>query len=299
MKRQKISYFFQEGIRGLFSHGFMSFAAISVIVVCLLIMGSFSLFSYNLSHIIADIQNTNEILVYIDKTLSDAQAESVGTYINLNDNVQQAIFISRQEALDSFKSDMQLEGEDLLAGLDQDNPLRNRFRVLLRDASKISDTRRQLMQIAGVASVNDREDLVNKLSDLRQVVVSVCYILILALVSVSLFIISNTVKLATFVRREEIAIMRVVGATKGFVRIPFVIEGFFLGLLGAVVAYFLQSLVYNTATEKLIQAFTDIMPIQFIRFQEMWTPVFLVFLLTGIAVGVGGSVITIRKFLKT
>ena len=277
----------------------MSFAAISVIVACLLIMGSFSLFSYNISEIISDIQNTNELLVYIDKGLTDAQAESVGTYINLNDNVENAVFISRQEALDSFKDEMQLEGEDLLAGLDQDNPLRNRFRVLLRDASQLSDTRRQLLQIAGVASINDREDLVNKLSELRQVVISVCYVLILALLGVSLFIISNTVKLATFVRREEIAIMRVVGATKGFVRIPFVIEGFLLGLLGAVIAYFLQSVIYNTATAKLMQAFTDIMPIHFIRFQEMWVPIFFVFLLTGVAVGIGGSVITIRKFLKT
>ncbi len=299
MKRHEISYFFREGIRGIFLHGFSNFVAVGVIVACLLIMGSFTLVAFNIDRAIVGVQNSNEILIYVDETMSASEAEyKVGSRINQNDNVARSDFIDKDKALAEFGEKMDPAYRDLLAGMEKDNSLRHRYRVLLRDISQLSETIVQLEAIPGVAKVAVRQDIVESLGSVRRVVNSICLILILALLCVSLFIIAKTVKLATFDRREEIGIMRIVGATKGFVRLPFVIEGFLLGLIAAVIALFLQWSIYSFLSDRVSEGLSGITQIQTVPFSDMTLPVLLIFVLTGFLVGMGGSLITIRKFLK-
>lgn len=294
MKRYEVIYFFREGIRGVFLHGFMSFAAISVIAACLLIMGSFSLLAVNIDRVIEDLRNQNEILVFIDESLSLAEAKSIGTRISNMENIEKCTWISKEEAFEDYKESLG-DQSTALEGLEDNNFLRHRYAVLLSDVSQMESMMETLKKIPGVADVNAKVEISEFILSLRSVVSAVSVSLIVMLLGVSVFIISNTVKLATFDRREEIGIMRVVGATHSFIRWPFVIEGFLLGVIGAVLGFFLQWGVYSYM-DKAVQGVLPIFTMQ--PFSDLILLVLLLFVVFGFVVGVLGSVLTIRKFLR-
>lgn len=294
MKRYEVIYFFREGIRGVFLHGFMSFAAISVIAACLLIMGSFSLLAVNIDRVIEDLRNQNEILVFIDESLSLAEAKSIGTRISNMENIEKCTWISKEEAFEDYKESLG-DQSTALEGLEDNNFLRHRYAVLLSDVSQMENMMETLIKIPGVADVNAKVEISEFILSLRSVVSAVSVSLIVMLLGVSVFIISNTVKLATFDRREEIGIMRVVGATHSFIRWPFVIEGFLLGVIGAVLGFFLQWGVYSYM-DKAVQGVLPIFTMQ--PFSDLIFLVLLLFVVFGFVVGVLGSVLTIRKFLR-
>ena len=234
MRLNNLGYLIKEGFRGIFLHGFMSFAAVCVTVACLVIVGSFSALAYNLDLMVEDLNQTSEILVYIDSELSDAEAKSIGTKINLLDNVMQAKFVSREEALADFIADH--DGDSAFSGV-QASDLRHRYVVTLEDNTKMKQTDEQLKQLPGVAKTNAAYELAEGFSTIQDVLHLVTMAVIAVLLVVSLLIISNTVKISMYDRRDEIAIMKMVGATNGFIRMPFVVEGFTLGATGAALAF--------------------------------------------------------------
>ena len=294
MKFNNIGYLLKEGIRGIFLHGFMSFAAVCVTVACLIIVGSFSILAYNLDVMVQDLNQTSEILVYIDSDLSDAEARSIGTKINALSNVLQAKFISREEALESFVKDH--NGDSAFNGV-QASDLRHRYEVTLEDNSLMDQTDAQLQQIPGVAKTNAAYELAQGFTTIQQVLHIASVALIAVLLVISLLIISNTVKLAMYSRSEEIAIMKMVGATNSFIRLPFVVEGFILGMLGAVIAFFFEWGLYDFLQAKI--AVVDTLRLfQIVPFAEVIELVAISYALTGFAVGVVGSLLSIRKFLK-
>ena len=297
LKRYAANYFLAEGIRGIFLHGFMSFAAVGVIVACLLIMGSFSLLAVNIDEIIRDQETKNELRVYIDEILSDDEANRMSTKImrRAGENIADLEFISREKALEEYKNSLDEKYQSLMEGYEQSNILRHRYRVFLIDLSLFDDTVEKISDIPGVAEVKMDMDVTEGLISVRRVVETVSISLIIVLLIVSLFIISNTIKLATFDRREEIGIMRIVGATKAFIRWPFVVEGFLLGMTASITAFFLQGILYSWFTGSVLKKMSLI---ELISFKDMFWPVLLIFILTGFSVGVGGSLLTIRKFLK-
>lgn len=294
MKRIRLGYFFTEGVRGIFLHGFMSFAAIGVIVACLIIMGSFSLLAVNIDTMIRGIEQTNEITVFIDEKYSDAEAKSVSTALAI-DNVKNVVFVSREEALEAFKLKFNLEDQVLFEGYENTTIIRNRCQVTLLNPELIDETIENIKAIPGVARVNADLKIAQGMISVRNIVQTVSVALILVLLLVSIFIISNTIKLATFDRREEIGIMRIVGATKAFIRWPFVVEGILLGVVASFTAFFLQSFFYSWFTGMVLNR---IAVIELIPFSELILPVLSAFLATGFCVGVGGSLLTIRKFLQ-
>ena len=159
MRLNNFGYLIKEGFRGIFLHGFMSFAAVCVTVACLVIVGSFSALAYNLDLMVEELNQTSEILVYIDSELSDAEAKSIGTKINMLDNVLQSTFVSREEALQDFINDH--EGDSAFSGV-QATDLRHRFIVTLEDNTLMQQTDNHLKQIPGVAKTNaaDRKSVV-------------------------------------------------------------------------------------------------------------------------------------------
>lgn len=293
MKINNIGYLMKEGIRGIFLHGFMSFAAICVTVACLLIVGGFSCITYNLSIMIEDLNKTNEVLVYVDETYSDAKARSVGTLINQVDNVFQAVFVSREEALEDFIADY--GGSSAFTGVDA-NPLRHRFVVLLEDNSKIEETVAELEKVEGVVKISAAYELAEGFSTLQDVLHIASIAVIGVLLLVSLLIISNTVKLAMYDRRDEIAIMKVVGATNGFIRLPYVVEGFTLGMVGAGLAFGLLWLLYDMLLGRLA-AVDTLQLLNFVPFRQLLLPMTATFFTAGLFVGVVGSWTSIRKFM--
>ena len=218
MKKNNIGYLLREGFRGVFLHGFMSFAAICVTVACLIIMGSFCLILYNTSAMVKELEQENEMLVYIDESYSEAKAKSVGSQINLITNVRSATFVSRNQALDDFVET--LNDPDAFAGLDPDT-LRDRYVVTVEDNSLLKQTYDKLTQIEGVAEVVAHFEIAEGFQTVQNVLNIASLVIVTVLFVVSLFIISNTVKLAMYSRSEEIAIMKMVGATNAFIRLPF------------------------------------------------------------------------------
>ena len=293
MKINNLGYLMKEGLRGIFLHGFMSFAAVCVTVACLLIVGSFSILAYNLDVMVEDLNQTSEILVYIDADLSDAEARSVGTKINMLDNILQSTFVSREEALEDFVADH--EGDDAFTGV-QAEDLRHRYVVVLEENELMEQTDAQLQQIPGVAKTSAAYELAEGFSTLQDVLHIASFAVIAVLLVVSLLIISNTVKLAMYDRRDEIAIMKMVGATNGFIRLPFVVEGFTLGMMGAVLAFGLEWALYDALVARV--ALVDSLQLfKFVGFQELLIPMIVVFCAAGFFVGIVGSWTSIRKFM--
>ena len=295
MKFTNLGYLLKEGIKGIFTHGFMSFAAVCVTVACLLIVGSFSILVYNVNIMVEELNQTNEILAYVDETLSVADAKSVGTKINMVDNVLRSDFIPREQALEEFIADHQDE-EDSFSGLDSTD-LRHRFRIVLEDNRLIKETDKAIQNIPGVVKTRAEYELAQGFSTIQDVLQLVSMAIIAVLLVVSLLIISNTVKLAMYDRKEEIGIMKMVGATNGFIRLPFVVEGFTLGMLGAAMAFGLEWVMYDTMVTKISEV-DALQLFKFVAFDQLLIPMVITFAAAGMFVGIVGSWTSIRKFMN-
>lgn len=294
MRINNFWYLLKEGIRGIFLHSFMSFAAVCVTVACLLIVGTFSVVMYNLNLMVENMNQTNEILVYIDSDYSDAKALSVGTSINRIENVGNAVFVSREEALKKFVADH--DDDPAFSGVEPED-LRHRFVVTLEDNGKMLETKNMLENIEGVAKVQASYEMAQGFSTVQQIVRMATLVVTGVLLVVSLLIISNTVKLAMYDRKDEIFIMKMVGATNGFIRLPFVVEGFLLGIIAAVMAFFMEWWLYDSAVAQIVSMDT-LRLFSFCSFREMLMPMVYVFGAAGLFVGIVGSYTSIRKFMN-
>lgn len=293
-KSRNIGYLFKEGIRGIFLHGFMSFAAICVTVACLVIIGSFSSILYNLNLQVETLEKENEIVVLIDESYNEASAKSVGTEINSTiENILEAKYVSKTEAYEHF---LKQQGETEAFNGVSPETFRDRFTVKLVDNSKIEETVAKIMEIEGVAKVNYHSEIAIGFATIQRILNIASFGIILILLIVSLFIISNTIKLAMYDRRDEIAIMKMVGATDGFIRFPYIIEGFVIGLFSAIVAFFIQWGLYDLLQSQITRV-DSLNLFTMISFDQMFLPLAVIFGIAGLFVGVFGSLMSIRKFL--
>ena len=292
--KHNFTYFFSEGVGNMFSHGFMSFAAIGITVACLVVMGTFSLVAYNAEVQLETLESEYEILAFVDETCDDARTQQVGRALSKIANVKGVEFITKEQATESFEK--KYENDYMLQDLDAEI-FRDRYAVFVSDLNAVNQTAEAIRGVEGVAKVRVDEDIAGGFITLRNVAGIVCIALIAILLVVSVFIISNTIKLTTFDRRDEIAIMKMVGATDGFIRWPFVYEGFFLGLISAVVAFLLQWLLYASVAKSLTMSDT-MQLLKIVPFETIWQPVMVIFGAAGILIGIGGSLTAIRKFLR-
>lgn len=294
MKINNIGYLLKAGIREIFLHGFMSFAAVVVTVACLLIVGSFSILLYNVNILVERLNQTNEVIAYIDDSFSEAEAQQVQTKINLLDNVHKAEFMTREEALDRFVAEH--GGDPAFSGLEPED-LRHRVIITLEDNALIEQTVSQVESIQGVVKITAAYELAEGFSTLQSVLQVGSLAIIGVLLLVSLLIISNTVKLAMYDRKDEIAIMKMVGATNGFIRWPFVVEGFILGIVASALAFFLEWGLYNLL-ETQVAAVDSLNLISIVPFVEVVEIVAIGYAVVGFIVGVIGSLLSIRRFLQ-
>ena len=293
MSANQMGYHLKEGFRSIFSHGLMSFAATCMIVACLLIMGSFSLVAINIDNMLKDLEKDNEFLAYIDDSLSEEDAKNLQAQIQAVPNVSDITFVSRQQAMEDFQKD---KNEDLFRELPPE-VLRNRYQIHVVDIEQMKETVEAVKQVQGVAEVRAALEIAEGFVMLRNVASVLAIILVVMLVVISLFIIANTIRLTTFTRREEIAIMKMCGATDWFIRWPFVFEGVILGIFGALLAFFLQWSIYEIL-HTAIGNIANFSFIYLIPFKEISKYVMLFFLGSGFLIGASGSVLAIRKFLR-
>ena len=293
MGDRQIWYYIKEGIRSIFTHGLMSFAAVCMTVACLLIMGSFSLIAVNAGNILQDLEDENEFLAYVDESLSQNEARALQDEIEAIPNVSSVTFVTKEQALQDFIA--QQETAELFENTSAET-LRDRYRIHVENIEQLQETADQVKQVNGIADVEASLEIADGFVMVRNVATAIAVILIVMLVVISVFIIANTIKLSTFTRREEIAIM-MCGATNWFVRAPFLVEGVILGLAGGIIAFFCQWGIYGLITRAMMESgiFSIITTVPFGNISHV---VLLVFLLVGFAIGGGGSVMAIRKFLK-
>ncbi|MDE7243210.1 MAG: permease-like cell division protein FtsX [Oscillospiraceae bacterium] len=296
MSKHNLFYFAREGAFNMFSHGFMSFAAIGITVACLLIMGTFTLVAVNANAMLAELEAQNQMLAFVDKDLSETEARALEKELTKIDNVARATFISNEEAAAAFRS--RYEDDDLFQGLPDDN-FRHRYAIDLEDIGYMSQTKKALEAVPGIGegNVTAYEDEAAGFITIRNVAGIVCIVLIAVLFVVSVFIMANTIKLTTFDRRDEIAIMKMVGATNSFIRWPFVYEGFLMGLFSSVIGFFLQWGLYE-AVARAVASNDTINLISVVPFEQMWVYVAAIFAVSGMLIGVGGSLSAIRRFLQ-
>ena len=295
MKRRcNIGYFFREGLSNMFNHGFMSFASVGVTVACLLIMGTFSLVAYDLNENLKDLQQENAVVAFVDETLDDAQAKALQKKLERMESVADCTFVSREEARDNYVA--QYDEDDLYSDLEADI-FRHRYVIHIADLEMMGQVKAQLEQVEGIVKVRADEAISSGFITVRNIAGVISMALVAVLLIVSVFIMSNTIKLTTFDRRDEIAVMKMVGATNGFIRWPFVYEGLLLGTLGAAIAFGLQWLLYN-AMVRGVESSDTMQLLRLVPFTDIWEPVAVAFMAVGLMVGVGGSLMAIRKFLR-
>jgi len=294
-RRFDAGYYISEGFHSIFTHGFMSFAAVCMIVACLLIMGSFTLLAVNLDNTLGDLENENEMLVYIESSLSEEEARALQPTLSQVENVAQLTFVTREAALKDFKA----KHENNAALMDDlpDDTLRDRYRVHVVDIERMAQTKEALEQVEGVGYVRAAIEIADGFVLVRNIATGVAMVLIGILLVISLFIIANTIKLATFYRREEIAIMKMCGATDGFIEWPFVVEGMILGLSGALIAFLAQWGLYQMVAKLAIQG-NGLSMVNMLSYSSMAATILAVFCAVGAVIGVGGSLLAIRKFLQ-
>ncbi len=289
----RLGYLFSEGFRGIFKHGFMSFASVTIIMACLIIMGSVSLLSVNVDELIGDLEDQNEVVAFVDEDLDDVSAAALMMQVTMTDNISSAQFVSRDAAMDKFMGNYDAS---LMEGIDS-SVFRHRYVIQLSDIARMAQTKAALESIPGIAKVNAHLDYAESFITIRNIISLVSFVLIAMLAFVSFFIMSNTIKLATFNRREEIGIMKMVGASNSFIRLPFVIEGLILGILGSLLAFFAEWGIYNGMCEKLMSTFS-VSFLKIVPFSSVRDLVFVLFMAVGVLVGAFGGVNAIRNYLK-
>lgn len=292
MKPSSFRYLTREGFRNIWQNRFMAIASIGVLVSCLLLTGGAYLVYANVNHIFEWAQGQNEVVAFAKETCTAAQTADIQKQIEATDNVKSVQFISKEDLLEKYKSDLPEATYKDMQG--ENNPCLDTFVITFKDMSKFSATLKQIQNISNLDSVNYDADIAVKLTRIRNVILSVGGGVIILLLLVSLFIIANTIKLTVYNRRLEISIMKSVGATNSFIRIPFIIEGVVLGLFAGGLAYGIIYLIYS----QLSKLFTLSVLSGLISFTSVWPTVLGGFMAIGILTGIAGSALSMSRYLK-
>nr|WP_319489407.1 permease-like cell division protein FtsX [uncultured Caproiciproducens sp.] len=295
MRIKGLGYLIKEGIKNIWNNRTMSFASVGVLISCLLLTGAAVLFSYNIDSAMKTIEGNNSVKIYMTQNLPTLSAIKVGEEIKKLDNIEDCEFVPKDDAIQQYMKILGDKDGTMLQGMTgKENPLPDAFKVSFKDLSKYKDTAAQIKKITGVASINDYSDIAAKLTSLDRMITMVGFWIILLLSLVSLFIISNTIRVTMFSRRVEISIMKSVGATNWFVRIPFIVEGMIIGIISGAVSSLILLLLYN----KMMTSITSIMLFTPVDIRPLAGSITLAFILAGTLFGAVGGVISISKYLK-
>jgi len=298
LRRYNIFYFIGQSFRGLFRNGVMSFASVAVLMSCLIVTGGFGLLVLNIDSNLEKIGLMKEIVVFCSPEATEEEVLAVEAHIkklddgSINDNIDKIERVTKEQALEDMKHNSDVYDDvtkDQIEGYMPES-----FVITYIDNERVPTLDYQLKQIQGISKINNRLDLATSIENLKNGVMLVFVWFLAVLMLVSVFIIVNTVKLSVFARRNEISIMRYVGATGWFITLPFVFEGVIIGLLASVAGYFVEWYVYGYV-EKMV--LTDLQMISLVQFSDINTVVLTAFIGVGIVTGVVGSLISLGKYL--
>lgn len=300
MKGSSFGYLVRVGIKSVFKNRLMSFAAIGVLVACMILTGSAWLLSANVNSVVGFLEN-QEIMVFVKDEVDEEGIKGLDLDLHSIDNITTVEFISKEQTLEDYK--VKLEGDaDLLVDLEgENNPYPNAYRVLVSDAARIVETVNKIATLEGVEKVNAPTDIAATIVEIKHAVYIGGASIVAVLAVVAMIIIANTIKITVFNRRKEINIMKFVGATDSFIRLPFVVEGITLGLIAATLAFFAVWGAYIYLIEWMSGNNSQLFALfqgQLVDFTLIAPYMMGAFAGAGVLVGVVGSMIFVRRYLK-
>lgn len=287
-----MGYLLKEGFRNVWNNRIMSIASIGVLISCLVLTGTAALLSMNVAKVVESVGDSNVTTVYLDDNIDELKGTYIAKEINKLENVTKVEFYSKEDAILTYK---EVLGEEVFKNMQgKNNPLPNAVNVTMDDLSKYDETVKSILKIEGVDTVNSRREVAQRLTSLNKLVSRLSIFVIIALGIISLFIISNTIRMTMYSRRFEISIMKSVGATNAFVRIPFIIEGIVMGLISSILSTLALMFLYDM----VMSAIAHLIPITAIPFTDVVWIVAGSFTIAGTLIGALGGFISIRKYLK-
>ncbi|MDI3535406.1 MAG: cell division transport system permease protein [Thermosediminibacterales bacterium] len=294
MRVRTFGYFFRQAVVSILRNSLMSFASVSSVAAVLIILGMVLLLGLNVDYIASDIESQVEITAYLADGLDVKQVSEIGQKLIQVKGIKEVKFVSKDEALKEFKKQLGDQG-DLLEGIKEDNPLPDFYRIKTINPSDISEVAAELDNIEGIVDIVYGKEVVDKLFKLTGWTRLIGLATITIFAFVSIFIISNTIRLTVFARRKEIGIMKYIGATEWFIRWPFLIEGMLLGLIGALISVSVINISYYYLTKTVAQSLPVI---KLIPFDSLLYKITVGFMAIGALLGALGSGISIRRFVK-
>ena len=295
MKSNSLKYLTREGVRNLWVNRLMSLASITVLMACLVIIGIGSMLYFNLTSLLDIVEAQNVVLVYIEDGTSELDTSEIGIQIKNMPNIDECVFVPKEDA---FEKQIEVMGGDsaLFEGFTE-SPLPDAYRVTIKDLSSFEETVKQLQSIKHIETVRENSDLASKLVSIRKAVSIASIGIVAMLFLVALFIISNTIRITMFSRKLEINIMKAVGATKGFIRWPFMIEGVLLGLIASVISIFLLWGIYELASYTFASV-VAMLKLELVPFTDYFWLLLAAFAFIGVFTGTVGSMFSMNKYLK-
>ena len=301
MRISTIGYQTKQGFKNIGRNKMFSVASIATMAACIFLFGIFFSIVTNFRYMVQKAEEGVAITVFFDEEATDAQIKKIGDELKSQGGVLKVNFISADEAWDSFKDEYFGDAKELADGFKDDNPLSgsDNYEVYMSDVSKQKDVVSYAEKLDGVSKVNKSDVVAKTLTSVNRLIYYVSIVLIGILLAVSIFLISNTVTMGITVRREEIAIMKYIGAKDGFVRAPFIIEGLVIGLIGAVIPLVILYFVYDKAVAYVMTKFSLLNNIiEFLPVTTVYRTLLPVGLILGVGIGFIGSAFTIRKHLR-
>ena len=301
MRISTIGYQTKQGFKNIGRNKMFSVASIATMAACIFLFGIFFSIVTNFRYMVQKAEEGVAITVFFDEEATDAQIKKIGDELKSQSGVLKVNFVSADEAWDSFKDEYFGDAKELADGFKDDNPLSgsDNYEVYMSDVSKQKDVVSYAEKLDGVSKVNKSDVVAKTLTSVNRLIYYVSIVLIGILLAVSIFLISNTVTMGITVRREEIAIMKYIGAKDGFVRAPFIIEGLVIGLIGAVIPLVILYFVYDKAVAYVMTKFSLLNNIiEFLPVTTVYRTLLPVGLILGVGIGFIGSAFTIRKHLR-
>lgn len=298
MKYNVLTYLIGEGISNIFKNkkqAATSFGTMCVIMIffgiCFILVGNFNSF-------IKQVEAEQGIQAYITNDATDDEIKTLGEEIKALDGVNTIEFVSKEEALQHMK-DRLGDKSYLLDGYDQNNVFPSSYVVTLTDLSKSTEVQSKINEMNNVKKITSSDETIDMLVKIAKGVKIGSYVIISALVCISVFIISNTIKLTVYARRKEISIMKYVGATNSFIRWPFVVEGIIIGLISGAISLALVAGLYMVISQNIgFVGFLSNLGLRLLDFSDMFNLILVIYLILGVGIGVLGSSLSMRKYLK-
>lgn len=296
MRYNIISYFIGEGFRNVFKNKKSTFACLGVMCATMLIFGLFFTIGKNITHMVTEIEDAQGMRVFLLNETTDEEIEEIGEKINQIEGVNTTEFVTKEEAYNQMKKKLG-DRQELMGGLEPTIFSASYF-VTLTDLSLNNSVQQKINELEHIKKITSSNETINTLATIGKWIRIVTGVTLIILVIISVFIISNTIKLTVHARRKEISIMKYVGATNNFIRSPFMVEGIIIGLLSGMISILLVSGGYNLITNKIIQSsVTQTIGLSILSFGQMVNQIIAIYIILGVGLGVLGSSISMKKYL--